>query len=288
MGVVLYVDRHCGGDDPALDPDCVAGRACSIGVDRDPDRARNAAAKDARTWRLFFVQSLVNSAGPWLLLAWGQQSIDSAVARVLNSTSPLFVFLFSLVLLARADRPGALQLLGALAGISGIVLIVGTGVFDSLGATLLPQLAVLVSAMLYGYAALFGRWFAHLPPIVTAAGTLTCAALVLVPLSLMADRPWSLQMSSESLLAAATLSILCTALAFLIYFRLLRTLGAMGTASQSYLRSGVGVALGVVFLGETLTLETFAGICLAIAGVVLINWTRKPKQAAAPSPQETS
>lgn len=239
--------------------------------------------KDKKTWQQFFIQSIINSSGPWLLLAWGQQYVDSAVASVLNSTSPLFVFFFAIFLLAKSDRPGTIQLLGALAGVLGIVLIVGAGALDSFGEGFLPQLAVLLSAALYGIAALRGRQFSHLPPMVTAAGTLICAAVMLVPLSLIIDKPWQLEVSSGSLMAASILSIFCTAIAFLIYFRLLNTIGAMGTASQAYLRSGVGVVLGVVFLSETLDVETLIGICLAISGVILINWPRKPKPVTAVS-----
>ncbi|MEM9631051.1 MAG: DMT family transporter [Pseudomonadota bacterium] len=238
---------------------------------------------DARTWRLFFVQSLINSAGPWLLLAWGQQYAGTAVSSVLNSTSPLWVFALSYVLLNSGQRPGARQLTGAMAGFAGIVLIVGVRALEDLGQNLLPQLAVLFSAVLYGLAALRGRLFVGMPPIVPAAGTLICASAVLVPASLVVDRPWSLSPDASSLTAALILGAACTALAFLIYFRLLTTLGAMGTASQAYLRSGVGVVLGVVFLSETLDIETFAGICLAILGVVLINWPGNRKSQTAVS-----
>ncbi len=241
---------------------------------------------DGKTWRLFFLQSIVNSTGPWLLLAWGQQSVDSAVASVLNSTSPLFVFFFSLFLMSNTERPAFQQLLGALAGVAGIVLIVGTGALESLGGAFIPQMAVLFGAALYGIAAIRGRRFAGIPPMVTAAGTLICATVSLLPFSLIVDRPWELSFSAQSLYAASILSVFCTAFAFLIYFRLINTIGSMGTASQAYLRSGVGVVLGIVFLGETLDLETFAGICLAIFGVLLINWKRNPRPAVKEAAQE--
>ncbi len=236
--------------------------------------------RDRRSWRLFLIQSLVNSTCPWLLLAWGQQYAGTAVSSVLNSTSPLWVFLFSVLFTGNAERPGARQLVGALAGFGGIVLIVGYGALEDIGRNLVPQLAVFFSAALYGIAALRGRHLTGYPPIVTAAGTLLCASLVLVPMSLVTDRPWTLSPSLAGLGAAVMLGIVCTALAFLIYFRLLTTLGALGTASQAYLRSGVGVFLGVVFLSERPDMETFAGICLAIFGVVLINWPRSRKRQA--------
>lgn len=244
---------------------------------------------DAPTWRLFFVQSLVNSTGPWLLLAWGQQYAGTAVSSVLNSTSPLWVFALSFLVLKTGHRPSGRQLVGALAGFAGIVLIVGIGALENLGQNLLPQLAVLFSAALYGMSALRGRHFAGMPPIVPATGTLLCSSLVLIPLSLLTEKPWQLSPDLAGLGSAVFLGVVCTALAFLIYFRLLSTLGAMGTASQAYLRSGVGVFLGVVFLSESLNLETFAGICLAIFGVILINWpgAGKPKPAA-PAVKETT
>jgi drug/metabolite transporter (DMT)-like permease len=238
---------------------------------------------DARIWRLFFLQSLVNSTGPWLLLAWGQQYAGTAVSSVLNSTSPLWVFAFSWLLLGTGQRPDARQLAGALVGFGGIILIIGTGALDDLGRNLVPQLAVLLGAALYGIAALQGRKFAGVPPIVTATGTLVCSAAVLIPVSLATERPWQLSPDASGLAAALILGLACTALAFLIYFRLLSTLGPMGTASQAYLRSGIGVLLGVVFLSESLDVETFAGICLAISGVVLINWPRGQKSETNPS-----
>ncbi|PVB61010.1 EamA family transporter [Labrenzia sp. 011] len=237
---------------------------------------------DGRSWRLFFIQSMVNSTGPWLLLAWGQQYAGTAVSSVLNSTSPLWVFVFSWLLAGGGQRPGGRQLAGVLLGFAGIILIVGVSALQDLGQNLVAQLAVLAGAALYGIAALQGRRFAGMPPIVTATGTLICSALVLVPFSLVTERPWTLSPDMTGVVAALVLGLACTALAFLIYFRLLSTLGAMGTASQAYLRSGVGVFLGVVFLSERLELETFAGICLAIFGVILINWPRKEQSQVTP------
>jgi drug/metabolite transporter (DMT)-like permease len=236
---------------------------------------------DRHSWRLFFIQSLVNSTGPWLMLAWAQQYTGSAISSVLNSTSPLWVFAFSFLLLRQGQRPGTRQLSGALLGFAGIVLIVGVGALEDIGQNLVPQLVVLAGAALYGIAALRGPLLAGRPPIETATGTLLCASVVLVPASLVLDQPWELTPDVTGIVAALMLAVACTAFAFLIYFRLLSTLGPMGTASQAYLRSGVGVFLGVVFLSESLTLETFAGICLAIFGVVLINWPQERKSRLA-------
>ena len=105
-----------------------------------------------------------------------------------------------------------------------------------------------------------------------------CAAIVLVPVSLMLEQPWTLTPSLKAIAATSVLSVLCTACALLIYFRLLKTLGSMGTASQAYLRAGVGVALGVVFLGEQITPVIGLGLVAAIIGVAAINMPARSKR----------
>ncbi len=236
--------------------------------------------RDARTWRLLFVQSILNSTGAWLLLAWGQQHIDSGLASVLNSTTPLFVFVLT-VLVTRHEAASRLRLLGAVLGFIGVILIVGPDVLLGLGQQVAGQLAALTGAFLYGIAAIFGRRFSHLPATVTATGTILCAAICLIPASLIIDQPWQLAPSPRAWIAAVVLGIACTGIALLLYFRLLRTLGSLGVASQAYLRAGVGVLLGIVVLGEQITLVVGMGLPAALVGVALINLpTRKSKSVA--------
>jgi len=225
---------------------------------------------DGRTWRLLLVQAFFTSAAPWTMVAWGQQYVDSALAGVLNSTSPIFVF-FITFLFIRHEAVSGRKLAGALLGIAGVVLIVGVDALRGLGQEVAAQLAVLFAALLYGVAAIHGKRFSHLSPTVTAAGTMICATACLVPLSLLVDRPWTLNPSPVSLLAATALAIFCTGGALLIYFRLVRTLGSMGVASQAYLRAGVSVMLGVIVLGEPITLVIGLGLLATILGVAAIN-----------------
>lgn len=225
---------------------------------------------DRETWRAFLVQAFYNSIGAWTVLAWGQQYVDSGLAGVLNSTSPLFVFLITLLWTRHEPvtlRKGA----GALLGLAGVVLLLGVDSLAGIGQQVVAQLAVLLGAFLYGCAALNGRRFSALPPTVTAAGTLICAAACLVPASLLIDRPWSLRPALVPVATAIALGIFCTGLALLIYFRLLRTLGPIGTTSQSYLRCGISVLLGVVVLGEKVTATVGAGLLLIVLGVAAIN-----------------
>jgi len=227
--------------------------------------------RDAATWRLLFVQSLFNSTLAWSILAWGQQYVDSGLAGVLNSTSPIFVVLLTLALPRRAPL-GGWQVGGGLLGFGGVVATIGVEVLGTLGRDVLAQLATLASACLYAIAALHGRRLAHLSPLVTAASTTLLAAVCLVPASLLLEHPWTLAPSARSLGAACALGFLCTAIALLLYFRLLRTLGPMGVTSQSYLRSGVSVLLGMAVLGERVSPASGVGLAAIILGVAAINW----------------
>ncbi|MEX2519025.1 MAG: EamA family transporter [Paracoccaceae bacterium] len=229
--------------------------------------------RDSRTWRRLGVQSLLNASLAWTLLAWGQQHIDSGVAAVLNSTSPLFVFLLTLAI-TRHEAMTPIRLIGALLGVAGVALIVGVEALSGLGENVAGQLAALASAALYAGAAIHGHRLAHLAPTAAAAGTMLCAFVVVAPAALIIDRPWALTPSPGALGAAGALGLLCTGCALMIYFRLIRTLGSLGVASQAYLRAGLGVMLGVVFLGEQPTPTVLLGLGAALAGVALINWRR--------------
>jgi len=233
--------------------------------------------RDPATWRKLSIQSFLNSIGAWTVLAWGQQFVDAGLASVLNSTSPIFVVILSALILGGHTFSGQ-KAFGACLGLAGVIFITGPEALQGLGSEVAGQLACLLGAALYAGAAIYGRRFNHIGVVTTAAGTMMIAAIVLIPIALFIDKPWLLNPGTASLTAAATLSILCTGVAMLIYFRLIRTLGSLGTASQSYLRAGVGVLLGMVFLGETMSLTTAAGLCLAIAGVACINWPRRSQE----------
>lgn len=242
---------------------------------------RESLPTDAPTWGALLIQSFLNSIGAWTVLAWGQQFVDSGLAAVLNSTAPIFIFFITL-LITRHESLHMGKLIGACLGVLGVTLIVGTEALDGLGQDILGQdilgqAAVLSGAVMYAIAAIYGTRFHHLSATVVAACTMLWATVWLVPLSLLFDQPWQLRPSTTALMAAGALSILCTSLALLIYFRLLKTLGSMGTASQSYLRAGVGIILGVVVLGEVVPPMLWLGVALSLMGIAAINLMgRKP------------
>jgi drug/metabolite transporter (DMT)-like permease len=226
--------------------------------------------KDAAAWRRFALQACLNSVLPFTLIAWAERSVDAGLATILNSTSPIFIFLLGLGL-GGSDKPTLRRLFGVSAGLAGICLIVGFEALNGLGHSLLAQLALVEAAVCYGCAAMFGRVFKGLDPMVPAAGSLVSGAAMLLPASIVIDRPWTLSPSAASMAAVLALAVLSTALAFTIYFRLIKTLGPMSTAAQAYLRVPIGVLIGTTFLGERLAPTAWIGLACVVTGVVAMT-----------------
>ncbi len=232
--------------------------------------------RDRATWLRFLIQACLNSVIPFTLIAWAEQTVDAGLATILNSTSPIFAFLLTLFL-AQHGSLTARKLFGVAAGMAGICLIVGVEALGGLGRELIAQLAIVAATICYAGAAIFGRGFKGLDPIMPAAGSMLCGTAILIPASLVIDRPWLLVPSADSLVALVALSAFSTALAFTIYFRLIHTLGSVGTTAQAYLRVPIGVAIGVLFLGETPTSTAWIGLGCVVAGVAAMTIpARKP------------
>lgn len=238
--------------------------------------------RDRETWKRFLFQACLNSVVPFTLIAWAEYSVDAGLAVILNSTTPIFTFLLT-VAITRHEPTTARKLLGVIAGMTGICLIVGLQALNGLGRELISQLAIIVATISYAGAAIFGRNFKGLDPLVPAAGSMLCGTILLIPASLIIDRPWTLEPSTSSILALLGLSVFSTALAFAIYFRLIHTLGSVGTTAQAYLRVPIGVGIGVLLLGESLGPTAWIGFICVFIGVVAMTLPAKPKRANAPA-----
>ena len=233
---------------------------------------------DAATWRRFAFQACLNSVIPWTLIAWGEQSVDAGLATILNSAAPIFTFLFT-ALVTRHEATTPRKLFGVIAGMAGICLIVGVEAFDHVGQELWAEIAIVAATICYACAAIFSRGFKGLDPMAPAAGSLLCGTAALIPLSLAFEQPWTLAPSAGSMAALIGLAVVSTAAAFVIYFRLIQTLGSVGTTAQAYLRVPIGVALSVVFLGEHLSPTAWIGLACVVAGVAAMTIRVRRKAA---------
>ncbi|MEY9880396.1 DMT family transporter [Bradyrhizobium sp. USDA 329] len=234
--------------------------------------------RQGSVWAAFVVQGLLQSALPFTLISWGETHITSGLAGVLNATPPMFVLAIAMTTGRGRQEIGGRTTIGVALGLAGVALTMGVDALSGIGtAAPLAQAAVLVASFCYALAPIWGQRFASLPAVVTAAGAMSCAGALMLPIAAVLDRPWTLAPTKQAIAAVLGLAIVCTALAMVIYFRLIRTLGPLGTTSGSYLRAGFAVALGTTLLGESFTWSMLVGMTFIVMGVIAVTAPmRKP------------
>jgi len=240
-------------------------------------------------WAAFFGMGLLNNAIPFALFVWGQHHVASGLAAILNATTPLFTVVVAHLLTPDEPlTPG--KAAGAAAGFVGVVVMLGADLLGGLGTGLVAQAACLAAALSYAFAGVFGRRFRRMgvPPLATATGQVTASTLVMLPLALLADRPWTLPMPGPGTWGALVgLGLLSTALAYALYFRILAAAGATNLLLVTFLIPVSAVLLGALALGERLEPKHFIGMALIGAGLALIDG-RLPGALRRPRPARTS
>ena len=226
--------------------------------------------RDRASWGLFLGMGLLNNAIPFGLIFWGQQSIESGLAAILNATTPFFAVILA-HLLTQDERLTANRLLGILCGIAGVALLVGPGALRGLGGETLGQLAVLGAALSYAIASLFGRRLRRFPVTVAAAGMVSCSALLALPVALVMGAPFAAMPGAATWSALLAISLLSTAAAYLVYFRILATAGSTNLMLVTLLLPIGALALGMVFLGERFGWGDFAGLALILCGLAAVD-----------------
>jgi drug/metabolite transporter (DMT)-like permease len=227
-------------------------------------------------WGAFLVMGALNTAVPFSLIASGQVEIDGGLAAILNATTPLFSLVLA-HLLTREERLTAGRVAGLLLGVCGVAVLIGPAALAGLERhgpgqiAGLGQIAVLGAAFCYGCAAIYGRRFRGLPLLTVAAGQVTCAALLILPLALVVDRPWGLRPGAATWGALLGLSLFGTALAYLVYFRILARAGATNLLLVTLLIPVSALLLGMLFLGERPGAEAFLGMALIALALAAID-----------------
>lgn len=228
--------------------------------------------RERRLWRHLAVVAMLHNALPWVLLSWGEQYIDSALASILNGTTPIFTIILAHFLVP-GDRLTASKMLGVLLGFAGLFLLILPSLADGAQASTWGLIAVTAAAAIYGVAMIYSRnHLRGLPPLVAPASQLLLATAYMAPLALLFDRPWALPLpSTAALLSLLLLGILGTGLAFIVYYRLLETANPTYISMVTYVIPIFGVILGVIVLGEQLTWYALAGFAFILLGVMVVN-----------------
>lgn len=225
-------------------------------------------------WRAFLVMGAFSNALPFVLIVSGQTRIASSLASILNATTPLWTILVAHAL-TRDETLTVNRLLGVLMGFAGAVIVVGPAALLGVGGergVLVGQLAVLGAPICYAFAVVYGRRFRSLPPLVTAAGQLSGATLWLVPITLVVDQPWAHGLPGPTTLGAvAGLGLLCSAVAYVLFFRILASAGPTNLAMVTFLVPVGAVLLGTTLLAERLELGQVLGMATIFLGLATVD-----------------
>ena len=218
----------------------------------------------------FLIMGLLNNAIPFTLTATAQLRIDSGLASILNGTTPIFSAVLAVLVGQESFSPR--RLAGVVLGFLGVVVLLGPTTLAT-GGTGWSELLVLGTALSYACAGIFGRRaFQGVPPMLTATGQVVGAALLLAPVAALVDRPWQLASPSPQAWAAlAGIGLLCTALAYPIFFRVLRTAGATNLMLVTLLNPVSALLLGILVLGERPHWTAFAGMALIFTGLLTMD-----------------
>ena len=222
-------------------------------------------------WVPYAVMGLLNNVVPFSLITWGEQVIGSGLASVLNASTPLFGAIIAHVLTADEKLSGN-RLAGVLVGIAGVAVLIGPSGFDLRAGPLLGAAAVLCASISYGCSSVWGKRFRGVPALTTSCCQLTCSSLMMLPLVLVFDKPWLRPVpSAQVLLSVAGLGIISTALAYVIFFTILRRAGASNVVLVTLLVPLTATALGIFFLNESLRPTDLAGAALIAIALLIID-----------------
>ena len=214
-----------------------------------------------------------NNAVPFGLITWAQTHLPGGLASILVAATPLISVLAGHAL-TKEEKLTGLKLSGAVAGLAGVAWLIGPDLLTRAGANLWAEFAVLAAALSYALSAIFARRMGSLglKPIDVAAGQSTAATLFLAPLALVIDRPWTLPVPSEAAIASILgIAAFSTALAFIVYFRILAGAGATNVLLVTLLTPATAVVLGALFLDERLLARQFLGFALIVIGLAFID-----------------
>ncbi len=229
--------------------------------------------RDRATWGAFFVMGLTNNVIPFSLIAWAQGHVPSGFAAILNATTPIFaVILANVMTVDEKMTPG--RLAGVVIGFLGVAVMIGPDAFAGVTTDLLADLALLVASVFYAFSPIYGRRFARqgLTPMVAATGQFTAASVMIVPIALVFDAPWTLPMPGLPVWGALLgLAAVSTAFAYIIYYRILATAGAVNLMLVTFLVPVSAIILGALFLHERLAPIHFLGMAVIGLGLAAID-----------------
>ena len=235
--------------------------------------SRRAADLPREVWGSIIILAVLNNALPFALFGWGQTHIASGLASILNATTPIWGVLVAHVF-TDDERLNPRKLAGLLLGFGGVATMIGPTLLSDVGSAALAQLACVAASLSYALAAVWARRFKRkgVSPLAVTTGQLSAGALIMLPLAMIVDRPWTHALPSAGAWGAiAALALVCTAFAYVLYFKLIDSAGATNALLVTLIVPPVAILLGAMFLGEQLAFQDFAGLALIAVGLAAID-----------------
>lgn len=230
--------------------------------------------KVGKVWRHFAVLGFFANALPFFLFCWGEQYIDSAIASILNGTTPIFTLLIAHFFTAD-EKLSMPKLIGVIISFQGLIALVWPSLISGFDATAFGCFAVIVASLSYGIALVYARRNVHkMPKLVVPTAQLIMASIYLIPASFIMEQPFDLAFPSyQAIGSVMALAMLGTAIAFVVYYHILDRVGVIHLSMVTYIVPLFGVILGVAVLSESLTIYTYIGGFLIFLGVMTVNGT---------------
>jgi drug/metabolite transporter (DMT)-like permease len=228
---------------------------------------------DAKSWTMLSVLGTLNVVLPYILFYWGMTQISTGLASILNATTPLWGVVTA-HFLTQDEKATPARIIGVLFGVAGIAVMIGVDALSGMTSGLLAQIACLTATLCYAFGSIYGRKFgaSGMAPLSIATGQVLTSAVIMLPIALISDVPWTLPMPGVSFwLATGAIAVFSTSFAYYLYFQLLESAGASNSLLVTFLIPIVAVLLGAAFLGERFSVNQGAGVVLIAVGLVLLD-----------------
>ena len=222
-------------------------------------------------WPSFLLLGLINNAIPHACIFLGQTHIGAGLASILNATTPIWTVIIAHFMTTDEKLTGV-KIAGTLTGLAGTILLFSPHIAAKADVPLWALALPVVAAISYGFAAIFARRFRGVAAPVTSAGQLTASTIIMLPVSLMVDKPWTLPFPPiDAVTSVLALAIISTAFAYILFFRLIAMAGATNASLVTLLVPPSAILLGILFLGEQLGPAEWAGMLVIGAGLVILD-----------------
>lgn len=225
-----------------------------------------------KNWRRYLIIGLLNSGIPFLLFSFAALHLPASVSVIINSMTPLFGAVSAVIWLEEKMTPKLLA--GIFLGITGVVIIRGGGSFELTGMTSLAMGACILATMFYGIGGVYVKRNAHeIGPPAIATGSQLIVGILFLPLIFFS--PVRGEITGGIVASLLAFALLCSAVAYLIYYRLLKILGPTKATTVTFLIPVFGFIWGALFLNESITLEMIAGGIIVLSGIYFVTGKKK-------------